>query len=250
MRNSWIVLTVAAALVVGCGPSEEQKKATNTAARQQEWAGIQSAKQALDAKRNELYALRAQAGAGVDVKAQLDAADAEVTRQTNAFGQRLADYINADPPVQGEPLRPDQLAAVRINSSEGMAVAHEYIELGGDYRKAIDIYNQLLQADPDNGEVKAALAKAEGLRFMTPARFALVKKGMTEGEVVAAIGRPLGRNIKEYPEKKVTAWFYPTNEAGDASGVFFHEKDGKKTAYEMKLEAVKSRNVAEAPAKP
>jgi tetratricopeptide (TPR) repeat protein len=247
MRKSWIALAVAAALAVGCGPSEEQKKVEKSAARQQEWAAIETAKKELDAKRKELYALRVQSTAGVDVKAQLDATDTLVTKLTNAFSARLADYINADPPIQGEPLRPDQLAAVRINSSEGIAVAREYVELGGDYRKAIDIYNQLLQADPDNADVKAAKAQAESLRFMNPTRFASVKKGMTDGEVIAAIGRPLGRNIKEYPDKKVTAWFYPKNEEGDAAGIFFHEKDGKKTAYEMKYDAVKTRSVGEAP---
>jgi len=203
-------------------------------------------KKELDAKRKELYALRVQSTAGVDVKAQLDATDTLVTKLTNAFSARLADYINADPPIQGEPLRPDQLAAVRINSSEGIAVAREYVELGGDYRKAIDIYNQLLQADPDNADVKAAKAQAESLRFMNPTRFASVKKGMTDGEVIAAIGRPLGRNIKEYPDKKVTAW--STEERGGRrGGIFFHEKDGKKTAYEMKYDAVKTRSVGEAP---
>jgi hypothetical protein len=249
MRKSWIALTVAAALAVGCGPSVEQTKTEQAAARQNEWTAIEAAKKDLDAKRNELYALRAQAGAGVDVKAKLDATDAEVTNLTNQFGQRLADYINGDPPVQGEPMRPEQLAAVRVKSSEDMLVAREYIELGGDYRKALDIYNQLLVVDPGNPEVKAAKAQAEALRFMSPDRFARVKKGMTDAEVIAALGRPLGRNIKEYPDKKITAWFYPKNEEGDAAGIFFHEKNGKKLTYEMKFDAVKAHAEAEAPEK-
>jgi tetratricopeptide (TPR) repeat protein len=250
MRKSWIALTVLAALVVGCGPSADQKKAADAAARQKEWTAIETAKKELDAKRSALYNLRAQVAENPAVKAELDTTDALVTQLSNAFSQRLAAYINADPPIQGEPLRPEQLAAVRMNSSEGLAVAREYIELGGDYRKALDIYNQLLQADPDNPDVKAAKAKAEELRFMSEARFALIKKSMSESEVIAALGRPLGRNIKDYPEKKVTAWFYPKDEEGNAAGVFFHEKDGTKTVYEAKYDAVKAHSGAEeAPAK-
>jgi hypothetical protein len=71
---------------------------------------------------------------------------------------------------------------------------------------------------------------------MTPERFALVKKKMTEAEVVAAIGRPLTRNIRDYPEKKVKAWFYPKNEAGEAAGVFLTEKG---EVYSVDFDAVK-----------
>jgi len=134
---------------------------------------------------------------------------------------------------------------VRMNSAEGMVVAREYIELGGDYRRALDIYGQLLQADPDNSEVRAALADAQAKRFMTAPRFEAVKKGMSTDEVVAALGRPLARNIKEYPEKKVTAWFYPKDEGGDAAGVFFTEKSGKKVVYQVNFEAVKAKSGGE-----
>lgn len=245
MHRSWIALALATVLFAGCGPSEEQKKQEVAKARQQEWTAIEGAKQNLDAKRAEVAALKVQAAAGTDVTAALAAADAEVTRLGNEFSQRLAAYINADPPLAGEPLKPEQLAAVRMNSAEGVLVAREYIELGGDYRRAIDIYNQLLQADPDNAEVKAALARAQADRFMTEARFAVLKKGMKQDEVVAAIGRPLARNIKEYPDKKVTAWFYPKDESGDAAGVFFTEKKEGQVVYQLDFNAVKAKTGAE-----
>lgn len=245
MHRSWIALALAAVVLAGCGPSEEEKKQQAAQARQQEWTAIEAAKKSLDEKRAELAALKAQAAAGTDVSAPLAAADAEVTRLGNDFSQRLTAYINADPPLAGEPLKPEQLAAVRMNSAEGLLVAREHIDLGGDYRRAIDIYDQLLLADPDNAEVKAARARAQADRFMSATRFAAIKKGMTMDEVVAAIGRPLVRNVKDYPEKKVTAWFYPKNEGGDAAGVFFTEKADKKIVYQIDFEAVKAKSGAE-----
>jgi len=59
---------------------------------------------------------------------------------------------------------------------------------------------------------------------------------MSEAEVIAALGRPLARNIRDYPEKKVTAWFYPKSDNGEAAGVFFN---AKKEVYSTDFNAVK-----------
>ena len=156
MRTKWFALALAAAVAVGCGPSEEQKKAEQSQARQTEWAAIEADWKALETKRTEAATLTAQAAADPAVQAQADAANAEAGKLHEAVSGRLAAFINADPPVVGEPMRPDQVAAIRMNSALGMLVAKEYIDVGGDYRRAVDIYNQLLSADPDNADVKAA----------------------------------------------------------------------------------------------
>lgn len=236
MRNSWMAFTLAAALLAGCQPSEEQVQAAKAAARQAELAAIETAKKALDSQRAALAELAAGVAAGTVPAEQFEAADKALSEATDAFGSQLAAFINADPPVVGEPPRPDQLAAIRLNSAEGMLVAREYIDKGGDYRRAIDIYRQLLSADPDNADLQAALADAEAKRFMTAERLQLATKGMTEADVVGALGRPLARNIKEYSDGKVLAWFYPTDDSGNAAGVFFNEE---RKVYEVKLEAVK-----------
>jgi tetratricopeptide (TPR) repeat protein len=243
MRTKWFALALAAAVAVGCGPSEEQKKAEQSQARQTEWAAIEADWKALEAKRAEAATLAAQAAADPAVQPQAAAASADAGKLHEAVSGRLAAFINADPPVVGEPMRPDQVAAIRLNSALGMLVAREYIDDGGDYRRAVDIYNQLLSADPDNPDVKAALADAQAKRFMTAERFALVTKKMSEAEVIAAIGRPIARNVKNYPEKNVTAWFYPKDEQGNAAGVFFHTD--KKTVYETKFDAVKTATPGE-----
>jgi hypothetical protein len=235
--QSWIA-GFALLLAMGCGGATEEGTATkvDSAARQAEWSWLDGAKKELDRQREELASLREQAASGADVAARIQAVDAEITNQANELGRRLADYINADPPVMGEPMRPDQLQAIRLKSAEDLVIAKEHIELGGDYRKAIDIYQAALAIDPDNPELQAALADAQAKRFMTPERFAQVKKGMNEEQVIAAVGRPLLRNVREYPEKKVKAWFYPKNDQGEAAGVFLTDEG---EVYSTDFEAVK-----------
>jgi len=243
-KLSCLVIAVAA-LAFACskGSDSDSKASLDPAARKAALTAIETAKKAVDAKREELASLKDQRSQGADVGAQIDGATAEVNRMADDLGRQLVDYINADPPVVGEPMRPDQQEAIRMKSAEDILTAKDFITLGGDYRKAIDIYNSALQIDPDNPDLKAALAEAEADRYMTAERFATVKKKMTEDEVVAAIGRPLIRNVREYPEKKVTAWFYPKNEQGEAAGVFFNSK---KEVYSTDFNAVKRAQATDA----
>ncbi|HEX9801236.1 MAG TPA: hypothetical protein VGC00_13810 [Thermoanaerobaculia bacterium] len=235
-RTKWMAVA-AVALAIACGErGGEGGGSLDAASRQKEWTAIESVKQQLDAKREELASLREQAAAGGDVAAAMTTANNEVTRLSDDLGSRLATFINADPPLVGEAMKPEQLAAIRLKSGEDIVIAKEFIELGGDYRRAIDIYNSALAVDPDNPALESARADAEARRYMTRERFAQVSKGMTEGEVIAALGRPLARNVRDYPEKKVSAWFYPKNEAGEAAGVFFNDK---KSVYSTDFDAVK-----------
>jgi hypothetical protein len=243
-RSIWLI-GVVAALALGCAKSAEQQAAVkaNDPARQEEWKWIEGTKKTLDQKREELASLRDQLANGAAVAPQIDTLNAELAKIGDEFSRRLVDYINADPPIAGEPMSPGQLAAIRMKSGEDIQIAKEHIEMGGDYRKAIDIYNMSLSIDPDNPDLKAALEEAEAKRFMTAERFAQVKKGMGELEVVRAIGRPLTRNMRDYPEKKVSAWFYPKNESGEAAGVFFNDK---KLVYSTEFNAVKHSDEAAA----
>lgn len=236
MRHSKWMVIAAVALAIGCGGDGSGSGKLDTASRQAEWTALEGLKQQLDAKRAELTSLREQAAGGADVAAALATTNNEVTELSDQLGSRLATYINADPPILGEPVSPGQLAALRMKSAEDIAIAKEFIDLGGDYRRALDIYNAALTVDPDNPALKAAIAEAEVKRFMSPERFATVSKGMSEAEVIAALGRPLARNIRDYPEKKVTAWFYPKSDNGEAAGVFFN---AKKEVYSTDFNAVK-----------
>lgn len=236
------VLGFALVAALGCGGGGAESgggssgKAVDLADRKTEVAALQELQGTLKAKREELASLRSEALAGANVSASIESLNAEISRLSDEFGRRVVEYINADPPIFGEPLRPDQLDGIRLKTSEDMAIAREYIELGGDYKRAIDIYDMALQIDPDNPELQAARAEAESKRYMTLDRFRAARKDMSEAEVIAALGRPLNRNIRDYPERKVTAWFYPKGETGEAAGVFFN---ASKKVYSTDFNAVK-----------
>lgn len=252
MRSITSVFAVAClvsmvALMVACGPSQEEQLAT---AQTEALTELQAGKDALDAKRQELADARAALAAvddsaedAEDQLAELDAAmgklEGEVIGMSDDFATAIVDFINSDPPVEGEPLSETQLAVIRMKSSEDMVIAQEHIDKGGDYRRAIDIYNQALLVDPDNPDLQAAVTLAEELRFMSQDRFSQVEKGMTDEDVRALLGSPNLRNVREYADRNVTAWFYPTTEAGDASAVWFRpNKAGDNVVYQTKWEAI------------
>jgi outer membrane protein assembly factor BamE (lipoprotein component of BamABCDE complex) len=214
----------------------ESGPALDQAARQAEWQWLDETKKAIDGKRGELAALESQAATGAAVGPQISVVNQEIAKLGDELGRRLVDYINADPPTPGQPMKPEQLAAVRLKSAEDILIAKEHITLGGDYKKAIDIYATALLLDTENAELKAALSDAQAKRFMTTERFAAVKKGMSQAEVTGLLGRPLARNVRDYPEKRVSAWYYTKNDAGEAAGIFFNDK---KLVYSVDFNAVK-----------
>lgn len=267
-RSGFLVCSVMAALLLlascgGGGPSQEEQQ------REAEWAWLTETKQELDAKRQELADLRARAAAAaeavaaeaepavaageaelegaelaepvVDLAAQVQQLGEEVTQLGEELNGRLVAFINADPMIEGEPPTERQVAALRMKSSEDIVLAREWIEKGGDYKRAIEIYNTALMFDPDNEEVKAALAEAEADRYMSEERLSQVKNGMGEAEVRELLGQVNLHNVREYPEKEVVAWFYPTAEDGSAAAVWFEpdKKTGELTVYQVKFDAVK-----------
>ena len=263
-----VVITLGA---VGCsGGSSSQDAAADA-----EWAWLTETKQSLDKKRQELAELRRQAAeeqdelgtveelaaeveeegeAGleaideeiVDLDARIEALEEELAAETDEFTQRLVQFLNADPMIEGEPPTERQIAALRMKSSEDMILAQEWIEKGGDYKRAIEIYETALMFDPDNPELAAALEEAEANRWMAEERFATVTKGMTQTEVRSLLGQANLHNIRKYEDKGVEAWFYPTADDGSAAAVWFQpDKSGKLTVYQVKFEAVDPKQMAE-----
>ncbi|HEV2845786.1 MAG TPA: tetratricopeptide repeat protein, partial [Thermoanaerobaculia bacterium] len=133
-----------------CGPAAKDGKAVRQdSASDAEWAWLEKTRQDLDQRRARLTA---------------GAADAAFAKETEAlsrnFYRRLVELINADPPVQGEPLSERQKAAIRMRSDEEIRLAREFIERGGDYQRAIEIYREALAVDPDNPRLREELARA------------------------------------------------------------------------------------------
>lgn len=256
-----VVAGLVALVMVSCGPKGPTEAEL---AQEAEWAWLQEEKQALDDLRQQLSELRQKVAEGpaegegegegegeeaaegeaepAPTEADVEALANDIAEKADTFGGRLVTFLNSDPMIEGEPPTERQLAALHMKSDEDIALAQEWIDKGGDYKRAIDIYNNALRFDPDNEAVMAALAEAEANRYMTEERFKEAKKGMTEAEVRAVLGQVNLHNIKPFPDRKVTAWFYPTADNGAAAAVWFEEKkDGTNKVYRLNFKEVKSR---------
>ena len=238
------------ALLVACGPSEEERTAT---ARAEAWAELEEAQSALNAKRAELEQLRARAAAPAEgedaeaLSAQADALDGEVGADGEALAQKLVNYINEAKWDLGGEMNEEQRAAFAMKSAEDMYLAQEYVAKGGDYRKAIEILERAHLNDPDNPDLAARIAEYEADRYITAERLAEVKRGMTEAEVEGVLGKPFHSYVRNFSEEKVFAWFYPKDPeqhgSGAAVGVFFNESDRK--VYRTDPNAVEGKDEEE-----
>ena len=226
----------------GCGPSDPAAPADTAVAdaadtanaSDTEWAWLQKTRQELDAKRRALAA----PATATPPPAALEQRRREIQQQTDEFNRRLIDFINADPPVEGEPLNERQLAALRLKSDEDILRAREFIERGGDYQGAIAIYEDALAVDPENPRLKEELAQARTRRYMTAELFAQVKEGMSEVEVRAILGQPNVHNVRDYPERGVVAWFYPKGASGAAAAVWFEKQGERRAVYMLDFDAI------------
>lgn len=243
LRGLLPALILALALLPGCGPSPgKEPGAGQEQVSGAEWEWIQSTKQTLDEKRERLAQLEAGiggggGGGGADPQARSQARQ-EVDGLTREFHRRLIEYINAGASASpGEPPNERHLAALRLKSDEDILLAREHIQRNGDYRRAIEIYESALAADPDNTRLKQELETARARRYITRERFAQVKEGMTQDEVRRLLGQPNLQDIRQYPERKVTAWFYPKDASGAAAAVWFEAGDAG-TVYQLDFDAI------------
>lgn len=232
----------------GCGPSGETDRGGEPAgavsqASDAEWSWLQETKKDLDRRRAALAASAAGAAAGSE------AADPKLARETEAltleFNRRLVELINADPPVQGEPASERQKAAIRMKSDEEIVLARQFIEQGGDYQRAIDIYKEALAVDPGNPRLREELARAQARRYMTRETFGQVKEGMEQQEVRRLLGQPNLHNVRDYPDRGVVGWFYPKDASGAAAAVWFHKEGGRAMVYLLDFNALDPRAPAE-----
>lgn len=228
-RSRGAVILLCAALLPaggagGCGAGQPEAAGRSPAA-DAEWAWLQRTRTALDEQRIRL------AGGP---------ADPQLARQTQALAEeldrRLVEFLNADPPVQGQPLSSRQKAALRLKSDEDVQLARAFIERGGDYQRAIDIYEEALAVDPGNPGLGQELARAQARRYVARAAFAQVRNGMDQDAVRRLLGQPNLNHVRVYPGKgpgkgEVVGWFYPRDASGAAAAVWFHQEDGRFTVY-------------------
>jgi len=243
-----------AAAAAGCGPDPEVVAERE---REEQWQRIEQTHQELTAKREQLETARQEAAAAVEGAEAAEAAEgeaaegegdvadgagaavdvqaleAETTKMADDLYQQLVEFINANPPLEGEtpPERVQQ--SIRMKSDEDIRIARGWIDEGGDYRRAVDILSGALEADPGYPTLQEELAEAESMRFVTEERFAQIEDGMTREQVRAVLGQVNLRNIRDYAEKNAVAWFYPRDEHGSAAAVWFREnRQGEYVVYE------------------
>jgi hypothetical protein len=255
---------LALAFALGCtgSPAEERELEE---ARQREWAWLEATQKQLAAKRQEAAALRQQvlnatapetpavegqpppAGSRAELDAKLLALETELRAQAVSFGRRLAAYLNKLPAGRNQEQSPLQKQALRMKSDEDIAIAQEWIDKGGDYRRAIEIYETQLSLDPGYDRLEQALARAQQMRYVTAERFAKVTNGMTPAEVLAVLGPVNLHNAHEYPEQRILAWYYPREGAG-ASGVYFRPDDERDVyvVYQTTFEVQRTEHEAAA----
>lgn len=249
------LLCLASILVLGaagCGPSEEEQR---TAAREEAWTELEGRHAALLEKREKLRELRETIAQGAEalepeeegmspeealenLQEEAAALEEEIVAEADTFQVDLVAFINENPMVKGEEPTERQRAALRMKSTEDVELAREYVDKGGDYRRAIDILERAKGVDPDNEALQQLLDEYQALRYVTEERFAEVKKGMSQGEVRNILGQVFHRNIREYEDQGALAWFYP-KEDGGAAGVFFRQSNGEWKVYQLDFDAVK-----------
>lgn len=227
--------------LAACGGGDGEA-AEGGAGQEAQWAELEQMKQTLDAKRAELNEAREQLAAAdgeeaEQLRTRVEQLAAETQTMADEFNSRLVSYINENAPVVGEPLTERQQAAIRMKSAEDIVYAREYIAEGGDYARAIDIYNAALAADPDNAEIEAALAEAQQRRYMDEDRFSQLEPGMSAAEVRRVLGPPYYRNVREYEDGAI-GWFYPTDPNRSAAAVYFRTKGDDLEVYKFDYEAV------------
>lgn len=232
-----------ASLAACGGPAadEEIQSRTHAVAAGAEWGWLTRAHQELATRRQELA--RAEAAARQSRKdpaadPAVQALAQDVRTRTDELRRRLLDFINDNPPVVGEKPAGRTLAAIRMKSDEDILIAAEHMNEGGDYRTAIDIYEAALAVDPDNPRLRQALEKARSLRYMTRERFGRVQEGMSAEQVRALLGPPNANDIREYPERGVTAWFYARDARGAAAAVWLEKKGDRQVVYEASFDAL------------
>lgn len=250
-----VVLAAALCLTFTSCNGGDEETALN-AERQASLDELEQRQQELQAAREELAELKArEAGAGalpegeevdlVALRTEIAQKDAQITTLAEELNQDLVEFINADPPVEGEPIDPLVERAFDLKADEDIALAREYITQGGDYARAIGIYDDVLSFDPDNAAAQEAKAEAESLRYIDEERFSQIQKDMTQAQVEQAIGPANVRNRREYPDQEVLAWYYPKSSAGDAAAVWFRKKDDVWTVFRTEYDAVEAKGQEE-----
>ncbi|MEA2463721.1 MAG: hypothetical protein QOJ98_1468 [Acidobacteriota bacterium] len=112
--------------------------------------------------------------------------------------------------------------AGQLLAREKIMLGDEYMTVLSRYDKAIDLYREALQFQPDSTDAQQRIATAEQRRFVSMTAFANVKTGMKEEAVQGLVGLPREDWIKQVVQNNrvYSVWIYPKADGG-ASAVYF-----------------------------
>jgi len=112
--------------------------------------------------------------------------------------------------------------AGQLLAREKIMLGDEYMTVLSRYDKAMDLYREALELQPDSADAKSRIATAEQRRFVSMTAFANVKTGMKEEAVQGLVGLPREDWIKQVVQNNrvYSVWIYPKADGG-ASAVYF-----------------------------
>jgi tetratricopeptide (TPR) repeat protein len=112
--------------------------------------------------------------------------------------------------------------ASEVLAKEKILLGDSYMNILSRYDKAIELYREALEIQPDNHEIQQRIALAERRRFVSLSAFAAVKNGMREEEVRKLVGLPREEWIKQVlqNDRVYSVWIYPKADGG-ASAIYF-----------------------------
>jgi tetratricopeptide (TPR) repeat protein len=112
--------------------------------------------------------------------------------------------------------------AAGIFAREKVALGDQYMNVLSRYEKALDLYRQALEYQPENEPIKQRIGMAEQKRYVAMGAFATIKPGMKEDAVERAVGLPREDWIKQVLQNNrvYSVWIYPKADGG-ASAIYF-----------------------------
>lgn len=130
----------------------------------------------------------------------------------NAFMDKLDEYR----------LRTADPRASALLAREKIILGDEYMSVLSRYEKAMDLYREALELQPDSPDAQQRITLASQKRFVSMTAFANVKTGMKEEAVQRLVGLPREDWIKQVVQNNriYSVWIYPKADAG-AAAIYF-----------------------------
>lgn len=112
--------------------------------------------------------------------------------------------------------------AAALLAREKIILGDEYMQVLSRYDKAIELYREALEFQPDSLDARQRIALAESRRYASFDAFAKVAKGMKEEAVQGLVGLPREDWIKQVTQNNrvYSVWIYPKADGG-ASAIYF-----------------------------